>query len=57
MVDPNVLRQSGVSTEIWHPTSFASDLLVLKLASCDSVQKINQHMSSSVSDALDFDAG
>ena len=57
MVDADILRQSGVSTELWRPTDFASDLLVLKLASCESVQKIHQHMSSGLSDALACDVG
>ena len=55
VVDADIFRQSGVSTELWRPTDFASNLLVLKLASCESVHKIHWHMSYSVSDALDFD--
>ena len=55
MVDADVLRQSGVSTELWRPTDFVSDLLVLKLASCNSVQKIQEHTYSDVSDALACD--
>ena len=44
VVDADILRQSGVSSEIWRPTYFASNILVLKLASCETVQKINQNM-------------
>ena len=55
VVDADMLRQSGVSTEIWRSTDFASNLLVLKLASCESVQKIHRKMSSNVSDALACD--
>ena len=55
VVDAEILRQSGVSTELWRPTDFASNILMLKLASCESVHKINRHVSYSVSDALDFD--
>ena len=57
MVDAEILRQSGVSTELWRPTDFASNILMLKLASCESVQKIHRHMSSGVSDALSCDLG
>ena len=37
VVDADMLNQSGVSTELWGTTDFASNLLVLKLESCDSV--------------------
>ena len=55
VVDAEILRQSGVSTEIWRPTDFAYDILVLKWTSCDSVQKIQEHTYSDVSDALACD--
>ena len=55
VVDADCLRQSGVSTEIWFPTGFASNLLVLELTLCESVQNIHQHMSSGVSDTLACD--
>ena len=54
MVDDDILRQSGVSTELWRPTDFPSDILVLKLSSFESVHKICWYMSSGVSGALDF---
>ena len=41
VVDAEILRQSGVLTEIWRPTDVASDILVLKLESYKSVQKIH----------------
>ena len=55
MVYADVLHQSGVSTELWHLTDFASNLLVLKLAPCYSVHKIKQRMSSVVSDDFSCD--
>ena len=55
MVDADVLRQSGVSADIFCPTDFASDILLLKSKLCNSVQNIHQHMSSGVSYALDCD--
>ena len=57
VVDADILHQSGVSTQLWHPTDFAYNILVLKLALCESVQKIHWHMSSGRSDALDCDVG
>ena len=57
MFDDDVLLQPGVSNEIWRRTDFVSNILVLKLTSCDSVQKINRHMSSGVSDDLACDVG
>ena len=55
VVDAEILRQSGVSAEIWCLTDFASDILVLKLVSCESIQKIHQYMYSGIFEALDCD--
>ena len=55
MVDAEILRHSGISTEIWRPTDFSSDPLVLKLESYESVQKIHRKSSSGVSENLACD--
>ena len=40
IIDPELLRLSGVSKELWRISDFASDLLPLKLASKDTVLKL-----------------
>ena len=38
----NLLRIAGVSMELWRPSDFASDLLVLKLVSCKTIKKLDE---------------
>jgi hypothetical protein len=40
IIDPQMLVLCGVAKEIWRPTDWASDLLVLKLNSSDTVMKL-----------------
>jgi hypothetical protein len=40
IIDPQMLVLCGVAKEIWRPTDWASDLLVLKLNSLDTVTKL-----------------
>ena len=40
IIDPQMLVLCGVVKEIWRPTDWASDLLVLKLNSSDTVMKL-----------------
>ena len=56
MFDADVLRQPGVSNEIWRRTDFVSNILVLKLTSCELVHKIHQHMQSMRCRITDGDA-
>ena len=42
MLDADPFRIAGVSMELWRPSDFASDLLVLKLVSCKKVNKLDE---------------
>ena len=41
MVDADLLRLAGVSMDLWRPNDFASDLLVLKLVSLKTIEKLD----------------
>eukprot|EP00957_Ditylum_brightwellii_P178697 13611206-Ditylum_brightwellii.AAC.2 len=54
VVDAEILRITGISADLWHPVDFASDLLVLKLASYETVHSLNEHH---ISGEIEFSAG
>ena len=41
VIDADLLRLAGVSINLWRPSDFSSDLLVLKLVSMDTIQRLN----------------
>ena len=40
IIDPDLLRSAGVSPDLWRINDYASDLVVLELASYDSIKKL-----------------
>ena len=40
VIDAQMLQVSGISKNLWRPKDFASDILVLKLASSETVKKL-----------------
>ena len=56
VVDSDLLRQAGVSSELICPKDFASDLLVKKLTSYDTLQKLEALLASDAPNAY-ADAG
>ena len=40
-LDPWILKLAGVSQELWRIQDYASDLLVLRLASAETIYKVN----------------
>ncbi len=40
IIDPELLHLAGVAHDLWQVKDFASDLLILKLASADTVEKL-----------------
>ena len=40
VIDPQMLSMGGVAKEIWRPTDWASDLLVLRLNSADTITRL-----------------
>ena len=57
VVDSDLLRLAGIAKDLWRPNDFASDLLVLNLASYNSVKKLHKYMCSEGSDFLACDMG
>jgi hypothetical protein len=59
VLDADLLRLSGISADLWRPVDFASDLLVLKLASHATVQSLySYHISGDETETVnDFSAG
>ena len=58
VLDANLFQLSGISAEISRPTEFASDLLVLKLASYETVQSLYEyHISGETETETDLSAG
>ena len=56
--DDNLLQLSGISSDLWSQIDFASDLLVLKLASYKTVQSLYEyHISGETETETDFSAG
>jgi hypothetical protein len=55
IIDADLLRQAGITADLWRPVDFASDLvLVLKLASYETVASLYQYH---LSGETDFSAG
>ena len=42
VLDADLLRLAGVSMDLWRPNDFASDLLVLKLVSVKTIEKLEE---------------
>ena len=58
VLDANILHLSGISADLWRPIYFATDLLVLKLASYKTVQSLYEyHISGETENETDFSAG
>ena len=58
VLDANILQLSGISADLWRPIDFASDLLVLKLASYETVQSLYEyHISGETEIETAFSAG
>ena len=58
VLDANILQLSGISSDLWRPIEFASDFLVLKLASYETVQSLYEyHISGETEIETAFSAG
>ena len=58
VIDANILQLSGISSSIWRPIEFSSDLLVLKLALHNKVRSLYEyHISGDNESVTDFSAG
>ena len=57
VVDSDLLCLAGIVKELWRPNDFACDLLVLNIASYNSVKKLHKYMCSEGSDFLACDMG
>lgn len=57
VIDASMLQLAGVSKDLWRPADFASDLLVLKLASFKTIQKLHKYQSDASSDFIEGDIG
>eukprot|EP00978_Attheya_sp_CCMP212_P002728 scaffold5585_cov57-Attheya_sp.AAC.10 len=54
VLDPWILKLAGVSQELWRIQDCASDLIVLKLSSGDTLEKINLVENVSAGSKADF---
>ncbi len=52
--DPMLIRLAKVSQKLWRVEDFASDALLLKLASADTIQKMHNH---ALQDRMNCDVG
>ena len=57
VIDQHILKIAGVAKDLWRPSDFSSNVVVLKLMSTDTLRKIEVLRNSNQRDFSDVEAG